>query len=246
MRFFGGFGGWLHKRTPGEQQRDLFSKPGDPVQNWFAIEQLETNPDKTALEPWESEVYQNWQEQVDEPFNEDFLTGVGVLLDPQESTSFEDRLNARRLQSLRERFSQRLMNALLEGDFEYGYESEADRIVAAALEENVLATKSWLGELFREYFADVTVICGLLHIFSRLDHRVIEPEGEIFATAAIAHQNLLVKECAIRCFESWSQPSSVPILENLELHEPWLESYRKRVLEDIQREVCSSSLERSI
>lgn len=241
MRSLTNIRNWFNKGTPRAIQRDFFSKSKDPLLDWIVMDELETNPDKPDDEAWATKNYWFLLQQDHLGVSEDFRSDLGWIFEPQTSSKFEDRLNARRLESLRERFSQRLLTAILEGEFEYGYASEADRIVAEALDENVLATKSWLGELFREQYGDVVALTGLLHIFSRLEHKVIQPEGEIFATAAIAHQNPLVKECAIRCFESWSQPSSLPILEHVELHEPWLQSYRDRVINDVRREVCVSS-----
>jgi hypothetical protein len=241
MRFFSGIRSWLIKPTPRVVQRDLFSGSKDPLADWIIMDRLQTNPEESGDESLMTPNYRLWSKQDDFEFGDDFFANFGVLLEPQESKRFEDWLNARRLQLLRDRFSQQLLTAILDGEFEYGYESEADRIVDEALGENILATKSWLGELFREHFGNIAILTGLLQIFSRLEHKMIQPEGEIFATAAIAHQDPLVKECAIRCFESWSQSSSLPILENVEVSEPWLASYRDRVIEDIRREVCSSS-----
>ena len=241
MHFLNGIRTRFYKRTPRVVQKDLFATSKDPLADWLVMKRLETNPDEPNDESLLPQTWRLLAEQNQFDVGDDFFAGLGVLFEPQTSKKFEDWLNARRLESLRERFSQRLLTAILEGEFEYGYESEADRIVAEALDENVLATKSWLGELFREQYGNVSVLTGLLRIFSRLEHKVIQPEGEIFATAAIAHQSPLVKECAIRCFESWSQPSSLPILESVELHEPWLQSYRDRVMDDIRPEVCVSS-----
>ena len=232
---------WLSKRTPRLVQKDLFAGSKDPLLDWIVVNRLETNPvdesSDTAL------ATKNYWLAFDEDhftFARDLFADLGVVFEPQQTEKFEDRLNSRRLQSLRERFSQRLLTAVLGGEFEYGYDSEADRIVAEALAENVLATKSWLGELFREHYDNIAVLTGLLRIFSRLEHKVIQPEGEIFATAAIAHQDTGVKECAIRCFESWSQPSSLPILENIDIQERWLEMYRDRVVGAIRSEICVS------
>jgi hypothetical protein len=241
MHFLNGILTRLYKRTPRAVQKDLFATSKDPLADWLVMERLETNPDEPNNYSLLAQTWRLLAEQNQFDVRDDFFAELGVLFEPQTSKKFENSLNARRLESLRERFSQQLLTAILEGEFEYGYESEADRIVAEALDENVLATKSWLGELFREQYGDVAVLTGLLRVFSRLEHKVIQPEGEIFATAAIAHQDPLVKECAIRCFESWSQPSSLPILENVELHEPWLQSYRDRVMDDIRHELCVSS-----
>jgi hypothetical protein len=240
MRSLTNIRSWFNKGAPRAIQKDFFSKSKDPLVDWIIMDQLETNPDKPNDVSLVAKNYWFLLQQDHLGVNEDFLSDLGWVFESQTSKKFEDWLNARRLESLRERFSQRLLTAILEGEFEYGYESEADRIVARALDENVLATKSWLGELFRKHYDDVAVLTGLLRIFSRLEHKVIQPEGEIFATAAIAHQDPVVKECAVRCFESWSQPSSLPILENVDIHEPWLALYRDRVIDDIRREICVS------
>src|SRR5438105_3346982 len=98
MGLLSGLSAWLHKRTPGEQQADLFAKPGDPLREWFAFEPLETNPERNGTDEWSDRDYRGWADLQQGRLDVDFFADVGILLESQESTSFEDQLNAKRLQ----------------------------------------------------------------------------------------------------------------------------------------------------
>lgn len=147
----------------------------------------------------------------------------------------ENYINQRRLLRLKNQFTPKLLNLILESDFEYGIESEVDVFIRDQMKENSLATKSWLNDIFVEYFANPVILVGILRIVSRLSYYEVFPEGQVIATAALSHNDVEVKECGVRAFENWGNLDSIRILENLHVSPSWLQEYIDQVLEDLRK-----------
>lgn len=147
----------------------------------------------------------------------------------------ENYINQRRLLKLKKQFTPKLLNLILESDFEYGIESEVDVFIQNQLKENSLATKSWLNDIFVEYFENPVILVGILRIISRLSYYEVYPQGQVMATAALSHNDVEVKECGVRAFENWGNLDSIKILENLHVSLSWLQEYINQVLEDLRK-----------
>ena len=177
--------------------------------------------------------------QIDDPTS--IQPDVSELLDRIQSktASFllvdEDYINQRRLLRLKNQFTPKLLNLILESDFEYGIESEVDVFIRNQMKENSLATKSWLNDIFVEYFANPVILVGILRIISRLSYYEVFPQGQVLATASLSHNDVEVKECGVRAFENWGNLDSIRILENLHVSPSWLQGYIDQVLEDLRK-----------
>lgn len=147
----------------------------------------------------------------------------------------ENYINQRRLLRLKNQFTPKLLNLILESDFEYGIESEVDVFIRNQMKENSLATKSWLNDIFVEYFANPVILVGILRIISRLSYYEVFPQGQVLATAALSHNDVEVKECGVRAFENWGNLDSIRILENLHVSPSWFQGYIDQVLEDLRK-----------
>ena len=147
----------------------------------------------------------------------------------------ENYINQRRLLRLKKQFTPKLLNLILESDFEYGIESEVDVFIQNQLKENSLVTKSWLNDIFVEYFANPVILVGILRIISRLSYYEVHPQGQVMAIAALSHNDIEVKECGVRAFENWGNLDSIKILENLHVSPSWLQEYINQVLEDLRK-----------
>lgn len=147
----------------------------------------------------------------------------------------ENYINQKRLFRLKKQFTPKLLNLILESDFEYGIESEVDVFIRNRMEENSLATKSWLNDIFVEYFSNPVILVGILRIISRLSYYEVFPQGQVIATAALSHSDVEVKECGVRAFENWGDLNSIRILENLHVSPSWLQGYIDQVLEDLRK-----------
>lgn len=148
----------------------------------------------------------------------------------------ENYINERRLLSLRKDFTSKLINLIMESDFEYGIDSPADEFIRNRMKENSIVTKHWLNEIFTMFYGNPVIITGILHIISRLPFYEISPEGQIIALSALSHANTEVQECGIRAFESWGTLNSLHILSNVNIATPWLQDYITTVIEDLSIE----------
>lgn len=165
-------------------------------------------------------------------------SSVDLLFDSETTgTSFENKINARRLLRFKAEFSKNLLSLLREQDFEYGFYSPADKIVHQCLLENEIVTKQWLNELFIKNFNDVVITVGLVRVISHIDYEVIAPQGMTMALAALSHKNNEVKECGIRAFENWGSRDSLTVLENISFDQKWLQDYLEQVIEDLTVEL---------
>lgn len=148
----------------------------------------------------------------------------------------ENYFNRRRLKSLRQQFTNELLELVQEEDFEYGMGTRADELVRHHMMLNDLATKSWLNSIFVESFSNIPILLGLLRIIARIDYLDIYPEGQTMALAALSHRDTSVKECGVRAFESWESAEGLKILENLSVAPQWLQEYIDQVVYDLRSE----------
>jgi hypothetical protein len=147
----------------------------------------------------------------------------------------ENYLNNKRLRDYQNQFSSELIGLLTEGDFEYGIRSKADILVQEKMQENALATKTWLNHIFIENFDNVPILLGVLRIVARLNYFQIYPEGPTMAVAALSHKNNEVQECGIRAFESWDTLESYNVLINLKGRPAWLQEYIEKVVDGLRK-----------
>ena len=133
-------------------------------------------------------------------------------------------------------FANELISFILNEEFEYGIDTEADALVRRYMAPNPLLTKKWINTIFEENPADVSILIGLLRVIARLDYREIYPQGQTIAVAAFSHENTEVKECGVRAFESWGTIESLKILEDLKVEIQWLQEYIDDVVSDLREE----------
>ena len=133
-------------------------------------------------------------------------------------------------------FANEFISFILNEEFEYGIDTEADALVRRYMEPNPLLTKKWINTIFVENSADVSILIGLLRLIARFDYTEILPEGQTMAVAALLHKNTEVKECGVRAFESWGTIESLKILEDLKVGIRWLQEYIDDVVSDLRKE----------
>lgn len=171
------------------------------------------------------------------------LSGVLVpvaddaTVQPTEGVSEENRLNRDRLLWYRERHERDFVALLRESDFEYGFESAADRYVQERFAENTSATLEWIGHLFVERFADSAITLGIVRVMAHMEYAEAKPHGVTIAISATRHPDAEVRECGVRAFENWGTRDSLELLRTLAFDEPWLQEYVEQVVEDLTPQV---------
>lgn len=162
----------------------------------------------------------------------DFDESATAVLTPLD----ENYINSKRMQQLKSQFTPNLTKLILESDFEYGVDSEVDVFVRDQMNNNALATKSWLNDIFVENFSNPAMLIGILQIISRLPYLDVYPEGQTMALAALSHDSVEVKECGVRAFENWGSLASLNILKKLHVSPLWLQEYINTVVQYLQKE----------
>ncbi|HDJ89352.1 MAG TPA: hypothetical protein ENG40_01490 [Thermoprotei archaeon] len=131
----------------------------------------------------------------------------------------------------------KLIAIIEEQEFEYGFESPAERFIKEKLRVNSFVAKEWLNKLFLQMFDNAHIIIGILQAISHLNYSEIFPTGQTMALAALSHKNAEVRECGIRAFESWCNYESLKVLKTVHYPEKWLQDYVNQVIKDIEEEL---------
>lgn len=117
--------------------------------------------------------------------------------------------------------------------FEYGYTPPSERY----LHELAKETPGLLGDVVQGIFlssaSDSTVMVALLNAIGSLPYDHVRPFGQVTAIAAITSPSVEVKEAAIRVYETWGHPEGARVLQKVDCPWPWLDDYRKQVIEDL-------------
>jgi hypothetical protein len=160
-----------------------------------------------------------------------------IILESHSSSLKEEKED---LNSVLERFHNQytinFISIILEQDFEYGYESKADLFIENLMKKNNIITKTWLNDIFLDYFHIPKIIIGVLQVLSHIDYYDVIPQGPTIAVAALTHKNAEVRETGVRCFENWAAEESLSVLQNLRDSEDWLQDYINQVIEDLQHQ----------
>ena len=133
-----------------------------------------------------------------------------------------------------------IINLIETAEFEYGKDSILDTFLRKQLIENNLQIKECVDNVFVKNFDKPKILIGILRTVSHFDKSVINPIGITMALGELKHENIEVKECAIRAFESWGGDDSLRILENIDEDAGWLRTYIDNVIQDIKAEICQS------
>lgn len=161
-------------------------------------------------------------------------TSTTVLKTLQSQTLTYSEFNSVIEKQLREEFNWKFVQMLHESEFEFGFSSAADEYVQSAINTFGPYTREWINDLFVCKFDDPFILCAILRVIAHLDYHQIYPQGITMATAALQHIDLGVRECAVRCFESWENPESLKILRNVSFTEDWLSEYLMDVISDLE------------
>ncbi len=134
----------------------------------------------------------------------------------------------------RAEFMKRLLQLLYESDFEFGFATPADEFVQKALHNYGPLAREWINRLYNANFGEPRVMCAILRIIAHFEYDEMYPQGMTMAAAALLHADSSVRECAIRCFENWEDPSNLEILRNICVSDGWLRDYLDSVISDLE------------
>jgi hypothetical protein len=119
-------------------------------------------------------------------------------------------------------------------EFEFGFSNPVDNFVRSALDSYGSFAREWINDLFLQRFHDPSVISAILRVIAHFDYQQMYPQCITMAIAATAHEDAEVRECGVRCFESWETPESLNILRQLSFPEDWLSEYLAAVITELE------------
>lgn len=211
----------VKKRKDSNWSENFFNEL-DSSSNKTDFENIETNDD-FEIEENDSSFDKFWAE---------------ILASEENSTSTENKINELRIRKIDEHLTQEFIYLLRDEDFEFGYKTRSEELIAEQLNINALATRNWLNKIFLNYYSDEIIIIGILRIIGRFDPVQIFPQGQTIALAALTHQNDEIKELGIRAFEQWCSLESLNILKKLDVKKAWLKEYVMEVINDFEEQLC--------
>jgi len=142
-----------------------------------------------------------------------------------------------------ENLTKKFILMIYENNFEYGYISLAEEYFEELIKKyNPESVMGWLNGIFLKYFENTKIIIGLLHIIAHLDYKIVYPQGQTMAIAALSYNNIEVRECGIRAFEKWGNMESLKILKNLRCEEKWLSNYVQQIVYDLEEELNRNAI----
>ena len=127
-------------------------------------------------------------------------------------------------------FRSSLLSLIDSTHFEYGFTSEVDEFLLSAFNEFGSLAREWMEDIFHEILDHPSVACGLLRTLAHFKYSDIRPQGVSMAVIAFSHDDVEVRECGIRCFENWGDPSALSILKSARIEERWLADYLTKVI----------------
>jgi hypothetical protein len=132
------------------------------------------------------------------------------------------------------RFRDALVCALDEDPIEDGMQHPADELIERALHTSGSRCIEELARAFREFYTSRPVMSALiLRCMARIDFADTGPQGLALAKRALSHDDVEMREAAIRAFENWGGFEALAILRQHYDHETWLREYVSRVIEDL-------------
>lgn len=154
-------------------------------------------------------------------------SGVTALADESEDV---ESLKAK------ENFKSELMSALRAEHIEDGMSHPAEDIVQSAFDRSPEIAGQWIQSLFVDNYYKRPAIAGaILRLLGRLPYSLVGFTGTLLSVAGLIHQEVQIRDSAVRALESWGGSSSQVVLENHLDREPAprLARYIKQVIKDL-------------
>ena len=76
------------------------------------------------------------------------------------------------------------------------------------------------------------MLISILKVITHSDPKVFAPMNRAVATSALSHQSVEVRECAVRAYEYWEDPTLFIDLQMRPLQPDWLEEYKQLVISE--------------
>lgn len=154
------------------------------------------------------------------------------------ATEFHKNFNNSNLKNEAEKRSSYLVSLTTKDEFIEG-ETSATEIYLVSLYRESPAIfeecfqKTWL-KLYE--LADTEILANFISIVSAIDYKWLTDKADALVLGGCSHIDPYVNEATLRAIEAWEAPKHITYLSNIrEFDIPWLEDYRKEVVDYIER-----------
>src|SRR5262249_51808254 len=145
----------------------------------------------------------------------DRISGLHIEQNSTDAEAVPDESTDAELLKAQENFRSELIGALRTEHIEDGITHPAETIVQGALEKNPVTAIQWIQSFFTSnYYKRPTMAGAILRLIGRLPYNLVGFTGMLIAVAGLTHQEVQVRDSAVRALESWGEPSSQIALEN--------------------------------
>lgn len=138
-----------------------------------------------------------------------------------------------KLEPTHEVFLTEMARLLDSSSFEYGFSNEAELYVRRTLKDYPEFARGWLNELFVKCFPSSDKLGKFLRIIAHLDAEELGSVGQTFCVASLIHEDVEIKEQAVRVIENWGQSELAPLLSSIETGTRWLDDYIQQVAREL-------------
>ncbi len=133
------------------------------------------------------------------------------------------------------------VQTLLRTDFEDGMENDLTEEVKGYIQDNALATYSWLAHIYSNNQKNENVIAGLLRIIAMDVEEEDYDDLLPIVKAGLSDYGSSAQEAAVMVIEKWRTKNCLDALQTAPIQTPWIRSYAKRVEKELIKELEHAS-----
>jgi hypothetical protein len=131
-------------------------------------------------------------------------------------------------------FRSKLIAALLEAPMEDGITHPAEELIDEALRAGTSDCRDWLSRVLVEHYeARPSISASIVRCVGRLEYDQVGHWGMHVADDALRHEDVEVREAAIRALEDWGGCEALRLLRSHRDSVAWLSEYVSQVIADL-------------
>jgi hypothetical protein len=129
-----------------------------------------------------------------------------------------------------------LLQLIESAPIEDGYSHPAEELLAAALRSRT-GSEDEIQRIYLEHRQQPAMAAAILRFLGRLDRSLVGSWGMQMAISSLSHDDLEVREAAVRALEMWGGDDALQALRAYVEAEgvPWLADYTRQVIADLSK-----------
>ena len=132
-------------------------------------------------------------------------------------------------------FKKAILNSIHESMVESGVHYDFEDVFCDYFIKNHHMASQLLLRLLREQYSNLRIVKAILHIVSHYTYEEIGEDFVFSLTALLNHTNKAIRKFALKVFDNWDAEETLDILQNTMMKETWLNNYKDRIVERLER-----------